>query len=185
MLQRVNQISFQQCLPAMLVQQCKALCVQLRTDIANHVVCNIACHSVQHCNNIETTLPQDCCYSGIMWGLQFCCSSVTILLIDISVQHCSNIAACQPNCVFAMSPSNVTVTVKNLMCSTLHWHCKSQCATLHCQHSHHVAVTLTSCEDCNIDAPCYNITNGYFCATLRQRCSVSTKLHLSNVSQQC
>ena len=31
---------------------------------------------------------------------------------------------------------------------------------------------------------CYNIANGHFRATLQLRCSVSTKLHLSNVSQQ-
>ena len=102
-LQRVNRIAFQQCLPAMSVQQCKALCVRWCTDIANHVVCNIACHSVQHCNNIATTL-------------------------------------------------------------LLQWH--------------HVCIaTLLQW--------CYNIACGYFCATLRQRCSVSTKLRISNVSRQC
>ena len=158
MLQGVNQIASQQCLPAMLQQQYKALCVRYCTDIANHVVCNIANCSVQHCNNHIATMLQ------VHWQ---------DVMIATLLHRCYNTA------------SNVTTTVENLLCSTLHWHCKSQCATLHQQHCHSVAATLTSCEDCNIDAPCYNITNGYFCATLRQRCSVSTKLHFSNVSQQC
>ena len=57
--------------------------------------------------NIATTLPQHCCYNDIMWALQHCCSSVTILPIDISVQHCGNVAACQPSYALAMSPANV------------------------------------------------------------------------------
>ena len=49
--------------------------------------------------NIATTLPQHCCYSDIICGLQHCCSGVTILPVDISVQHCGNVAAYQPSCV--------------------------------------------------------------------------------------
>ena len=175
-----NMLRLQHCctsatiLPAMLQQQYKTLCVWHCTDITSH--------SVQHCiNNIATVLLLHWHHVRIVTLMH----RVTTLPMDISVQHCGNIAACQPNCVSAMSPSNVTATVQNLVCSTLHWHCKSQCATLHQQHCHNLAATLTSFEDCNIEAPCYNVTNIYFCATLRQCCSVSTKFHFSNVSQQC
>ena len=49
------------------------------------------------CSIEITTLPQHCCYSDIIWALQHCCNIVTILPMDISVQHCSNVAACQPS----------------------------------------------------------------------------------------
>ena len=92
------------CISAMLVQQWKAsVCDNALTLII--MLC--------------ATLQQHCCFSDIMWGLQHCCCSVTILLIGISAQHCSNVAACQRNCASAMSPSNATTTGQNLVCSTL------------------------------------------------------------------
>ena len=160
----------------------------------------IGWRSVQHWNNnITTTLLLQWHHMSIATLLQYCLyNTVTILPVDISVQHCGNVAACQSSYALATSPADVgffapLISIENYQyCSNVvtkvyfvfyigwrsvqHWN-NNITPTLLLQRHHLRIATLLQ--------QCYNIAYGYFCATLPQCCSVSIKLRISYISCWC
>ena len=120
--------------------------------------------SATYPTNVADIKVQHCLHFAVAWIVYLGCSFFTPLISIENYQYCSNVVT-KVYFVFYIGWRSVQ-----------HWN-NNITPTLLLQRHHLRIATLLQ--------QCYNIAYGYFCATLQQRCSVSTKLRISNVSCQC